>query len=142
MRVLARTLLAAGIAVLFAHAAVAQEAVIRKNIAERMPDFPKIDEVTKTPIPGVYELRIGTELLYSDERGEHLIQGALIETRTGTNLTEARIEKLTAIDFAALRGGTAPLTIHSRQTAVLSLAHQMLRDFSGESPPRIEYRKV
>ena len=102
MRVLARTLLAAGLAVLFAHAAVAQEAVIRKNIAERLPDFPKIDEVTKTAIPGVYELRVGTELLYSDERGEHLIQGALIETRTGTNLTEARIEKLTAIDFAAL----------------------------------------
>ena len=102
MRVLARTLLAAGLAVLFAHAAVAQEAVIRKNIAERLPDFPKIDEVTKTPIPGVYELRIGTELVYSDERGEHILQGALIETKTGVNLTEARIDKLTAIDFATL----------------------------------------
>ena len=32
--------------------ALAQEAVIRKNIAERLPDFPKIDEISKTPIPG------------------------------------------------------------------------------------------
>ncbi len=102
MKKLLRLALAAGIAALFAQAAVAQEAVIRKNIAERLPDFPKIDEVTKTPIPGVYELRIGSELVYSDERGEHIIQGALIETKTGANLTEARIDKLTAIDFASL----------------------------------------
>ena len=102
MNKLLRLALAAGIATLFAHAAVAQEALIRKNIAERLPDFPKIDEVTKTPIPGVYELRVGTELVYSDERGEHIIQGALIDTKTGVNLTEARIDKLTAIDFANL----------------------------------------
>jgi thiol:disulfide interchange protein DsbC len=102
MNKLLRLALATGIAALFAHAAVAQEALIRKNIAERLPDFPKIDEVTKTPIPGVYELRVGTELVYSDEKGEHIIQGALIDTKTGVNLTEARIDKLTAIDFANL----------------------------------------
>jgi thiol:disulfide interchange protein DsbC len=84
------------------HAAVAQEAVIRKNIAERLPDFPKIDEVTKTPIPGLYELRIGTEVVYTDERGDHVIEGHLIETKTRTDLTTARIDKLTAIDFASL----------------------------------------
>jgi len=83
-------------------AAVAQEAVIRKNIAERLPDFPKIDEVSKTAIPGIYELRIGAEVLYSDERGEHIIQGELIETKTRNNLTQARIDKLSAIDFASL----------------------------------------
>ncbi len=83
-------------------AAVAQEAVIRKNIAERMPDFPKIDEVSKTPIPGIYELRIGTEVLYSDEQGNHLIEGTVIDTRNRANLTEARVSKLTAIDFASL----------------------------------------
>jgi len=85
-----------------AHAALAQEAVIRKNIAERLPDFPKIDEVSKTPIPGLYELRIGTEVLYSDERGDHVIEGHLIETKTRNDLTTARIDKLTAIDFASL----------------------------------------
>jgi thiol:disulfide interchange protein DsbC len=95
---------AASVALVFAfgHVAFAQEAVIRKNIAERLPDFPKIDEVSKTPIPGVYELRIGTEVLYSDERGEHIIQGELIETKSRSNLTQARIDKLTAIDFASL----------------------------------------
>jgi thiol:disulfide interchange protein DsbC len=82
--------------------AMAQEAAIRKAIAERLPDFPKIDEVTKTAIPGVYELRIGTDVFYSDEAGNHLIEGHLIDTKTRSNLTQARIDKLTAIDFAAL----------------------------------------
>ena len=82
--------------------AVAQEAVIRRNIAEHWPDFPKIDEVSKTPIPGLFELRIGTEIVYSDESGEHVIEGKLIETRTRANLTQARIDKITAIDFASL----------------------------------------
>jgi len=87
---------------LIAGAANAQEAVIRKTIAERMPDFPKIDEITKTPIPGLYELRVGTEILYSDERGEHIVQGELIETKSRTNLTQARIDKVSAIEFASL----------------------------------------
>ncbi len=80
----------------------AQEALIRKNLAERLPDFPKIDEVNKTPIPGLYEVRIGTEILYTDERGDHVIQGNIIDTKTRSDLTQARIDKITAIDFAAL----------------------------------------
>ncbi|MGH8796342.1 MAG: DsbC family protein [Caldimonas sp.] len=85
-----------------AQCAIAQEAVIRKNIAERIPDFPKIDEVTKTAIPGIYELRLGTEIVYTDEQGDHLIEGQVLDTKTRTNLTETRIAKLTAIDFASL----------------------------------------
>lgn len=85
-----------------AFAQVPQEALIRKNLAERIPDFPKIDEVSKTVIPGVYEVRIGTEVVYTDERGDYVIQGNIIETKTRTDLTQARVDKLTAIDFAAL----------------------------------------
>ena len=102
MNRLIRFTLALCLGAALAHAAVAQEAVIRKNIAERLPDFPKIDEVSKTPIPGLYELRIGTEILYTDEHGDHVIEGHLIETKTRADLTTARIDKLTAIDFASL----------------------------------------
>ena len=102
MKLLYRSSLALCLAALFMQGAVAQEALIRKNIAERMPDFPKIDEVTKTPISGLYELRMGSEILYTDERGDHVIEGHLIETRTRNDLTTARIDKLTAIDFASL----------------------------------------
>ncbi len=89
-------------ALLLGPAAFADEAAIRKNLSERMPDFPKIDEVSKTPIPGVYELRVGAEIFYADELGNHLIDGQLIDTHTRNNLTEARLNKMNAIDFASL----------------------------------------
>jgi thiol:disulfide interchange protein DsbC len=85
-----------------AGAALADEAAIRKNLPERLPNFPKIDEVSKTPMAGLYEVRLGTDLVYTDEMGHFLIQGALIDTKTRADLTQARIDKLTAIDFASL----------------------------------------
>jgi len=105
MSILRRILLAAfcaGTLVASTNLAMADDNVIRKNIAERFPDWPKIDEITKTPIAGLYEIRLGTDVFYTDEQGNHLIEGALIETKTHNNLTEARVNKLTAIDFAAL----------------------------------------
>lgn len=80
----------------------ADDAAIRKNLAERLPKLPPIDEISKTPIPGIFELRIGSEVLYTDEQGQYVIEGSLIDTKTRTNLTEARINKLTQIDFATL----------------------------------------
>ena len=102
MKRIARAAAALVFALALVPAAFADEAAIRKNISERVPDFPKIDEVTKTSIPGLYEIRVGTDILYTDEQGNYLIEGQLIETKTRTNLTEQRVAKLTAIDFKAL----------------------------------------
>jgi thiol:disulfide interchange protein DsbC len=102
MSMLLRTVVSLALACTLLPAAFAQEAVIRKNIAERLPDFPKIDEVSKTPIPGIFEIRVGTDILYTDEQGNHVIQGSLFDTRTRINLTDVRVDKLTAIDFATL----------------------------------------
>jgi thiol:disulfide interchange protein DsbC len=102
MNRIARAAAAIVFALALVPAAFADEAAIRKNISERVPDFPKIDEVTKTSIPGLYELRVGTDILYTDEQGNYIIEGQLIETKTRTNLTEQRVAKLTAIDFKAL----------------------------------------
>ena len=83
--------------------AVAQEAAIRKNLAERLPQLQSIDEVSKTPINGLFEIRVnGTDIFYTDAEGNYLIQGNLIDTRARRNLTEERIEKLSAIQFDAL----------------------------------------
>lgn len=83
--------------------AVAQEAAIRKNLAERLPNLPKIDEISKTPMPGLYEVRINhSDIFYTDEKGDFLIEGSLIDTRDKANLTEQRMDKLTAIAFKDL----------------------------------------
>lgn len=80
----------------------AQESTIRKSLSERIPQMGKIDEVRPTPMGGLYEVRIGTDIFYTDARGNYLIQGELIDTQARRNLTEDRINKLTAIDFASL----------------------------------------
>jgi thiol:disulfide interchange protein DsbC len=80
-----------------------QEATIRKNLAERIPQLPQIDEVIKSPMAGLYEIRVnGNEIYYTDAEANYLVQGNLIDTRLKRNLTEERIEKLSAIDFGAL----------------------------------------
>lgn len=90
-------------AALLTAAAWADEALIRKNIAQRLPDFPKIDEVSKTPMPGLWEVRIGADLFYTDPEGTYLIEGgSLIDMRNRANLTQQRVAKLTAIKFADL----------------------------------------
>jgi thiol:disulfide interchange protein DsbC len=79
------------------------EATIRKNLSERIPQIPKIEEITPTPLAGIYELRLSTnEIYYSDAAGNYLIQGNLIDTKSKRNLTEERESKLSAIDFNAL----------------------------------------
>ena len=82
--------------------ATAQEATIRKALAERIPQMDKIDEVRPTPMAGLFEVRIGTDLFYTDAKGNYVIQGELIDTKVRRNLTEDRINKLSAVDFAAL----------------------------------------
>ena len=83
--------------------ALAQEAAIRKNLAERIPQLQKIDEVSKSAMPGLFEIRVnGTEIYYTDSEGNFLLQGNLIDTRQRRNLTEERVDKLTAISFDAL----------------------------------------
>ncbi len=102
MKTLFKTLLALAV-VAQCCTASAQEAVIRKNITERLPNLKAIDEVSKTAIPGVYELRVnGTEIFYTDAKGNYLIEGSLIDVRAQRNLTEERVNKLTAIKFDEL----------------------------------------
>jgi thiol:disulfide interchange protein DsbC len=87
---------------LTATGALAQEAAIRKTLAERLPQLPKIDEVRKTPMAGLYEVRVGMDLFYTDAEGNYLIQGRMIDTHDQRDLTEERQNKLMAIDFSAL----------------------------------------
>jgi thiol:disulfide interchange protein DsbC len=81
---------------------MAQEAAIRKNLTERLPNLPKIDEVSKTPMNGLFEIRMGNDVMYSDAEGNFLIQGALIDVKQKRNLTEERMDKLSAIPFDQL----------------------------------------
>lgn len=95
-------LLAGAAALTIGFGAHAQESAIRKTLGSRIPQLQNIDEVRATPMQGLYEVRIGTDVFYTDAKGNYLIQGELIDTKARRNLTEDRINKLTAVDFASL----------------------------------------
>ena len=79
------------------------EAAIRTNLKARIPQIDKIDEVSKSAMPGLYEVRVnGTDIFYTDAQANYLIHGNLIDTRAKRNLTEERVTKLSAIDFSDL----------------------------------------
>ena len=83
--------------------AQADEAAIRKNLAERIPQMPKIEEISKSAMPGLFELRTTeSDIMYTDADGNFLIQGNLIDTKARRNLTEERLNKLSAVDFDSL----------------------------------------
>lgn len=86
-----------------ASATFAQEDVIRATLTKRIPEFKSIDEIRKTNIPGLYEVRANkAEIYYTDAKGNYLLNGNMFETTKMRNLTEDRISKLTAIKFADL----------------------------------------
>ena len=84
-------------------AAGAQEAAIRQALAQRLPQLKAIDEIKPAGVSGLFEVRVnGSEIYYTDAKGDFLIDGQIIETKTRRNITEDRIAKLTAIPFDSL----------------------------------------
>lgn len=82
--------------------AYAGEAEIRKSIQDKFPSAGKIEHIVKTPYSGMYEIVIDGQLLYTDEKGQYLFNGSIIQTKDRRNLTEERRRKLFAIDFDKL----------------------------------------
>jgi thiol:disulfide interchange protein DsbC len=77
--------------------------VIRRSVEAFGGGRFKIDEVRRTPVPGIYEVRIQSDLVYVDEKGQYLFySGDLIDMRSQRNLTRERVEDLLTIDFKTL----------------------------------------
>jgi len=116
----------------FMHAALSQEAEIRKALAARLPSSAVVDEVVPSPIPGLYEVRSGTSVFYTDPHGDYVIRGGeMLDTRTRVNLTQARVAKFSSIDISTL-----PL-----QDAVVSVRGQGTRKLVVFADPDCPYCK-
>jgi thiol:disulfide interchange protein DsbC len=114
-----RLLLIGMTAMLLAAQALANEAGVKQAIQTRFGV--KVDEVSKTPYPGLYEVRVGQEIVYTDERVSYLLVGNLVDGKTRENVTEARREKLSAIRFADLPLEAAVTTVRGNGKAQLAV---------------------
>jgi len=92
-------------ALMFAGAAAANEAAIRKALEPKLGGA-KIEGVQAAPVAGLWEVRVrtggGVQLLYTDAAGAYLIDGTIHDLRSDRNLTEERMRRLNAIKFESL----------------------------------------
>ena len=91
---------------LFAGAALANEAQIRRVLEPKLGGI-KIEGVQPAPIPGLWEVRFrssegGMRVIYTDATASYVIDGNIHELRTNRDLTGERLRKLNAIKFESL----------------------------------------
>lgn len=77
----------------------ADEGKLRQIISESYPNLP-IKNIKKTNYNDLYEIFLGDQIVYSDDSFSFLIiEGRLVNPKTRVDLTSARLEELTRIDF-------------------------------------------
>ena len=80
----------------------ADEAAIRKAAQAKFPRA-NVQNVTKLPYLGLYELVVNGEIVYSDENFDYIIyEGNIIDVKNDRNFTEERKRKLAMIPFEDL----------------------------------------
>lgn len=58
--------------------------------------------VRAAPVPGIYEVQLGMDLIYVDADVNYVFQGSLMDAATGVDLTAARMQKLSEVPFETL----------------------------------------
>jgi thiol:disulfide interchange protein DsbC len=79
----------------------ANEQSVKQIIEARMPGV-NVQSVQKSPYFGLYEVRAGDDLFYTDDAVTYIFVGSIHDGKTFEDLTEARMRKLMAIPFSAL----------------------------------------
>jgi thiol:disulfide interchange protein DsbC len=91
------------LAALTANAETAQESAVKKLIEPRLGDGAKVDGVQKTPYGGLFEVRTGGEIIYTDEKAQYLFVGRVLDTsRNFQDLTKARLDEINRVKFSDL----------------------------------------
>ncbi|MEO6983846.1 MAG: DsbC family protein [Paralcaligenes sp.] len=74
---------------------------IKSVFSTRFPEV-EVTAVRETPFPGLYEVQIGMDVIYTDAQVSYLLQGSLIDAKTRVDLTSERLAALSKVSFASL----------------------------------------
>ena len=97
------------------------EKKIKEDIQKQLGSRAKVDTVRATPISGVYEINIGNDVVYTDTSARYLIQGEIVDLKTGVNLTEQRSNDLNRIHWADLPLNDAVKVVKGKGTRQLAV---------------------
>ncbi|CAK0754439.1 thiol:disulfide interchange protein DsbC [Gammaproteobacteria bacterium] len=67
--------------------------VIRKALSQLGPDF-KAEQMVVSPIPGLYEVTLGTQIVYVTADGKYLLQGHLLDLAKREDITETKLNQI------------------------------------------------
>lgn len=113
----------AGLLMMSSFAVVADEASVRRAVQAAYPKI-KVESITKTPFAGLYEVFVDGQILYTNDNFSWFIaEGRLVDAKSKKELTSARLEELTKVDFDALPLDQAIKVVRgngSRKVAVFS----------------------
>ena len=59
---------------------------LKATLQTRLGDV-DIKSVSKAPIAGLYEVNLGSQIIYSDANGDYVLLGDLVDTKKRANLT-------------------------------------------------------
>jgi thiol:disulfide interchange protein DsbC len=84
--------------------APSQDAATERVKAELKKKIPEatVDVIRKVPYGGLYEVVVGNEIFYTDEKASYLLLGSIVDTRTRENVTELRMRQLNRVAFDSL----------------------------------------
>lgn len=71
-------------------AAAADDLAAIKKVLQQIAPGAKPDRIAESPLPGLYEVSIGPDVLYVSKDGRYVVQGDLINLATQENLTETQ----------------------------------------------------
>ena len=78
------------------------EASIKKAITPKLGTNVTVDSVKKSNILGLYEVVVGDEIFYTDEKVQYLFSGNVFDINLHKNLTQASLDILHKINFSDL----------------------------------------
>lgn len=104
-----------------ASAQTSQEASIKKLIEPNLGEGAKVDSVTKTPYSGLFEVRIGSDILYTDSSARYLFIGRIIDTKTMEDVTKTRVDDLSRVKFSDFPFESALKTVKGNGKRVIAV---------------------
>lgn len=102
-------------------AQTAQETAVKKLIEPRLGQGSKVDSVTKTPYSGLYEVRVGSDILYTDEKAKYLFIGRIVDTNTYQDYTKTRVDEISKIKFSELPLASAMKVVKGNGKRVIAV---------------------
>src|SRR5574339_1159259 len=71
---------------------------VKAELKKKIPEA-TVDVIRKVPYGGLYEVVVGSEIFYTDEKASYLLLGSIVDMKTRENVTELRMRQLNRVAF-------------------------------------------